>query len=47
MERYKSGVRQGCVLPPHLFKIYGEVIMRDLVELEGINVCGRNVNNIR
>ena len=43
----KRGVRQGCVLSPDLFNIYSEVIMRDLMELEGIKVGGRNVNNIR
>ena len=43
----KRGVRQGCVLSPDLFNIYSEVIMKDLTELEGIKVGGRNVNNIR
>ena len=43
----RRGVRQGCVLSPDLFNIYSEVIMRDLVELEGIRVGGGNVNNIR
>ena len=43
----RRGVRQGCVLSPDLFNIYSEVIMRDLVELEGVRVGGGNINNIR
>ena len=43
----ERGVRQGCVLSPDLFKLYSEVIMRDLTEMEGIKFGGRNINNIR
>ena len=43
----KRGVRQGCVLSPDLFNLYSEVIMRDLMELDGIKFGGRNLNNIR
>ena len=46
-QEIKRGVRQGCVLSPDLFNIYSEVIMRELLELDGIRVGGKNVNNIR
>ena len=42
----KRTVRQGCALSPDLFNIYSEVIMMDLMELEGIIVGGKYVNNI-
>ena len=43
----KRGVRQGCVMSPDLFTLYGEVIMREIEEMEGFSIGGRNVNNIR
>ena len=43
----KRGVRQGCVMSPVLFSLYGETIMRNIADLEGIKVGGQNVNNIR
>ena len=43
----KRGVRQGCVMSPDLFTLYGEVIMREIEEVEGFSIGGRNVNNIR
>uniref|UniRef100_A0A8B9WQK7 RNA-directed DNA polymerase n=1 Tax=Bos mutus grunniens TaxID=30521 RepID=A0A8B9WQK7_BOSMU len=45
-----KGVRQGCVLSPHLFKLYAEYIMRNtgLEEAQaGIKIAGRNINNFR
>ena len=38
---------QGCVLSPNLFSIYGEIILRTIMRMEGIKVSGVNINNIR
>ncbi|XP_078242297.1 uncharacterized protein LOC140707586 [Pogona vitticeps] len=43
-------VRQGCILSPYLFKLYGEYIMQKagLDEYQTrIKIAGRNVNNLR
>ena len=45
-----KGVRQGCILSPCLFYLYGEYIMRNagLEEARaGIKLAGRNINNLR
>ena len=45
-----KGVRQSCVLSPHLFNFYAEYIMRNagLEETQaGIKIAGRNINNFR
>ena len=47
MQEIKRGVRQGCVMSPDFFNLYAEMIMRKLIDLEGIKVGGENVNNIR
>ena len=45
-----KGVRQGCILPPCLFNLYVEYIMRNagLNEAKaGIKIAARNTNNLR
>ena len=45
-----KGVCQGCILPPFLFNLYTEYIMRNagLDEAQaGIKIAGRNINNLR
>ena len=46
----RKGVCQGCILPPCLFNLYAEYIMRNagLEEAQdGIKIAGRNTNNLR
>lgn len=43
----EKGVRQGCILSPHLFNIYIEQIMREAdIENMGIKIGGRNITNL-
>ena len=45
-----KAVRQGCILPPCLFNLYAEYIMRNagLEETQaGIKIAGRNINKLR
>ena len=43
----KRGVRQGCVLSPTLFNLYTETIFRNINNMKGVTVGGRNINNLR
>ena len=43
----KKGVRQGCVLSPSLFNLYTEKIFGEIEDMEGVNVGGHNINNLR
>ena len=45
-----KGVHQGCILPPCLFNLYAEYIMRNagLEEAQaGIKIAGRNIIHLR
>ena len=46
----RNRVRQGYILPPCLFNLYAEAIMRNAGMNEpqtGIKIAGRNINNLR
>ena len=44
----EQGVRQRCILSPHLFDIYSEQIMRNALEdlTGGVRIGGRVITNL-
>ena len=45
--RIQRGDRQGCVASPTLFNLYTEKIFRHIINMKGVNVGGKNYNNLR
>ena len=42
----KKGVRQGCPLSADLISLYGQKVVDELEDIEGIKVGGHNINQI-
>ena len=45
--RIQRGVRQGCFASPTIFNLYTDKIFRHITNMKGINVGGKNYNNLR
>ena len=44
----EKGVRQGCILSPHLFSMYTEQLMREAdLEEDGVKISGEKLSNLR
>ena len=43
----KRGVRQSCALSPNLFNLYTGKIFKEVIDRNGINIGGVNINNLR
>ena len=45
--KIEKRVRQESVLSPDLFSLYSEMTFREIEELHGVSINGRNISNIR
>ena len=43
----KKGVQQGCVMSADFFSLYGQIVINELEDMEGLIIGGKNINNIR
>ena len=45
--RIPRGVRQGCFASPTVLNLYTEKVFRHIINVKGVNVGGKNDNNLR
>ena len=43
----KHGVIQGCVVSPHLFALYTDMIIKEIDSMYGFRIGGTIIHNIR